>query len=452
MGQRKYSGYEVYGYHAKKISMRKALLALGLWGLFLVANAQPVSPYFGYAKSIMDTLSSGFFYGRGHIEEGERRAAYYVATEFQKMNLKKFAPAPSYYQVFKMSVNVFPEVPSLAIDRNWLICGKMYIPDAASGPIRGEFNLVWIDSSVVHNEKLYKKIAKSDLSKSFLVLDDRGISDEKLKKILINIAAFNPLDAAGILTLSNKLTFSISTTAKSFPHLHVHRNHISRSNNSIRVNLQTSLVPEVSSSNVTGYILGKKTTDTMVVVTAHYDHLGQIGRHVIFPGANDNASGTAMMLALAKYFSQPENQPDYSMAFIAFGAEEAGLLGSSHYIKNPIIPLSRIKFLVNLDLMANGEEGITVVNAVEQKKAFSLLERINKDNGWFKEIKSRENAANSDHFPFTQMRVPAIFMYTMGGPKSYHDIYDQKDSLPWNTFNPLFGMLTHFLNEIQHVE
>ena len=100
-----------------------------------------------------------------------------------------------------------------------------------------------------------------------------------------------------------------------------------------------------------------------------------MGNHAIFPGANDNASGTAFMLALAKYYK--ENPPKYSIAFMAFSGEEAGLLGSSHYVGHPIFPLENIKFLVNIDLMGDATDGITVVNAVEQNGAFDLLQKIN---------------------------------------------------------------------------
>lgn len=208
--------------------------------------------------------------------------------------------------------------------------------------------------------------------------------------------------------------------------------------------MPTSFVPEIKSSNVTGYIWGKAVTDTFIVFTAHYDHLGMLGRYVIFPGANDNASGTAMLLTLAKYFSRPENQPNYSIAFIAFAGEEAGLLGSMHYVRNPIIPLKKIKFLVNLDILGTGDEGITVVNATKHPQEFGLLEQLNRENGWLPLVKSRGPAANSDHYPFSEAGVKSFFIYTMGGIKAYHDIYDRPETLPLNKFGDLFQLLIAF--------
>ncbi len=69
-----------------------------------------------------------------------------------------------------------------------------------------------------------------------------------------------------------------------------------------------------------------------------------------------------MLLNLAQYYGLTENRPDYSMAFIALGAEELGILGANYYTDNPVFPLNQISFLINIDLAGNGEDGITVVN------------------------------------------------------------------------------------------
>ena len=90
-----------------------------------------------------------------------------------------------------------------------------------------------------------------------------------------------------------------------------------------------------------------------------------MGKNTFFPGANDNASGVAMLLQLANYYSKPENQPDYSICFIAFTGEELGLLGSKYYVQNPLFPLNQIKLLINMDMVGTGDEGITIVNTSE---------------------------------------------------------------------------------------
>jgi aminopeptidase YwaD len=424
------------------------LIRLILSILLFSLPLQGQSEYATYAKKMLDTLSSGFLYGRGHVEQGEKKASYMVATEFFKMKLQKFSPAPSYYQNFTLSANIFPEVPLLAIDNNWLVCGTEFLPHPASGPLRGAFPVVFVDSTVFKKPSIFKKLGRTGLKNRVLVLDDRGLTPES-KRIMQNLASHNPWGAIAVIELVDRLIFGISDKPKSFAHLHVKRDMFPTSIREVRINIQTSFIPEIMSQNVTGYILGKEIKDTMIVFTAHYDHLGQIGRHIIFPGANDNASGVAMMLALAQYFNKPENQPRYSIAFIGFGGEELGLLGSLHYVRNPIIPPGRIKLLVNLDMMGNGQDGITVVNAEASKRKFGILEKINRERNYVSVIKARENTANSDHYPFSRIGVPAFFLYTMGGSKAYHDIFDQRDSIPWPTFDPIFNLITDFTKAIQ---
>ncbi|MBA3704830.1 MAG: M28 family peptidase, partial [Bacteroidetes bacterium] len=162
------------------------------------------------------------------------------------------------------------------------------------------------------------------------------------------------------------------------------------------------------------------------------------------------ASGCAMLLNLAKFYSRPENKPKCSIAFIAFGGEEIGLIGSKHYTDHPLFPLKNIKFLLNMDIMGTGEEGITVVNGTLFKKEFEKLKQINTENNFIKDVKVRGKAANSDHYHFSENGVKAFFIYTMGGIKAYHDIYDRAETLPLNEFEDLFKMITKFGDYLQN--
>jgi Zn-dependent M28 family amino/carboxypeptidase len=180
-------------------------------------------------------------------------------------------------------------------------------------------------------------------------------------------------------------------------------------------------------------------------VTAHYDHLGRMGTHTYFPGANDNASGTAFMLLLMEHYMK--KRPDYTMVFIAFGAEEAGLIGSKYYTQNPIYPLKDLRFLLNLDLMGNGQEGITVVNATVFKNDFKRLADLNKQTDWFTQIKTRGEAANSDHYWFTKAGVPSFFIYTLGGSTAYHDVHDTHQAIEFPKIQELMQLCIQFLDE-----
>ena len=198
--------------------------------------------------------------------------------------------------------------------------------------------------------------------------------------------------------------------------------------------------PKITGHNLIGYIPG--TSEKIIVVSAHYDHLGGMGKDTYFPGANDNASGVSQLLSLAKYFAAHPHR--YSMVFIGFSGEEAGILGSKYFSEHPLIPLSNIRFLVNLDLNGTGDEGMMVVNATIHPKEFNLLQQLNNLHHYFVKIGSRGKAANSDHYWFTQLGVPAFYMYTLGGIKAYHDVFDISKTLPLNKYNSLFKLLVGF--------
>ena len=217
----------------------------------------------------------------------------------------------------------------------------------------------------------------------------------------------------------------------------------------VSFDITNEFIPYHLSQNVIGYVQGSVYPDSFIVYSAHYDHLGQMGKDVYFPGANDNASGCAMLLNLAKHYSKPENQPKYSIAFMAFCGEEVGLLGSKHYTENPLFPLKNIKFVFNMDIMGTGEEGITVVNGSVFKTEFDKLKEINAQNNFIKDVKIRGKSANSDHYFFSEKGVKAFFIYSMGGIKAYHDIFDRPETLPLNEFENLFKLITKFGDYLQ---
>jgi Zn-dependent M28 family amino/carboxypeptidase len=171
-----------------------------------------------------------------------------------------------------------------------------------------------------------------------------------------------------------------------------------------------------------------------------------MGDATYFPGANDNASGTAMLLSMANYFKQ--NPIDRSLIFIAFAGEEAGLVGSKFFVGNPLVKLKKINFVLNLDIMGSGEEGITVVNATLFDSEFKQLQKINQEQKFISQIKSRGPAANSDHYWFTQMNVPAFFIYTMGPNKNYHDIFDTYENLSFAAYQDLVALLCAFTKQL----
>lgn len=421
--------------------MRKLLLICIITSF---AGLSVRSQYFDYGRKMTDTLASEYLFGRGYLKEGIQRAAYMIATEFYKMKLKKFAYTNMYYHNFSYPVNAFPKELYLAFDENFMTLGVDFIPSADCPTVKGTFDFVRIDSVVIRDRVLLNKIVSSKLNKTVVILDDKGLTSEDEKK-LVNSIRYGGLPCAAVIDLKDKLTFSVSTTQSEVPVVDVLRTSMPPGFKKVRLNIENQLVPEYPVSNVIGYVEGKEVIDTFIVITAHYDHLGMIGNNTMFRGANDNASGVAMMLSLAKHYSQPANQPKYTIVFIGFAGEEAGLLGSQKLAADSVMTLGRIKFLVNLDMVGTGDEGITVVNATEHPVQFETLQKINAEKEYLVQIKSRGKAANSDHYPFTERGVPGFFIYTMGGIKAYHDIYDLPQTLPLTEFEDLHSLLRDFI-------
>ena len=199
------------------------------------------------------------------------------------------------------------------------------------------------------------------------------------------------------------------------------------------------------SQNVCGYIPGE--TDTMIVFTAHYEHLGMNG-DTIFYGAHDNASGTAAVMDLARMANLQRGH--YTYVFLFFGGEESGLVGSHYFADNPLIRLSKVKLLINIDLFCGGEDGLMVVNANSRETApfVDMLQSINDERGYAKKVARRDNAANSDHYWFTS-ECPAIFIYTLGGPfGGYHSPTDTCDGCGLGNYMNYMTLLKSFLEHL----
>ena len=211
------------------------------------------------------------------------------------------------------------------------------------------------------------------------------------------------------------------------------------------INIESKFIQNYHSQNVVAFLPTKNKKAKTLVFSAHYDHLGQMGTNTYFPGGNDNASGTAMLLSMAKYFK--EHPSNYNLVFIAFAGEEAGLVGSKYFVEHPMMKLDKISFLINLDIMGSGEEGITVVNATQYEKEFETLQKINEENHLLAQVKKRGPTQNSDHYWFTTKGVPAFFIYTMGPNKNYHDIFDTYEALSFKEYDDITTLLVKFVEK-----
>jgi Zn-dependent M28 family amino/carboxypeptidase len=245
-----------------------------------------------------------------------------------------------------------------------------------------------------------------------------------------------------IISLEDKLTWSVEQQVADYTSIQIDKKSIKELPASYKINIENKFISNFKTANICAVVKGTLKPDSFLFITAHYDHLGGMGKDTYFPGANDNASGVTLLLSLAKYYASHPSK--YSIGFILFAGEEAGLVGSKYYTEHPIIPLKNIRFLINSDLAGTGDEGITVVNATEFPNEFAIMNKINDENKYLVKINARGKAANSDHYFFTEKGVPAFFFYTLGGIKAYHDVFDKASTLPLNEQADIDSLLIKF--------
>lgn len=374
--------------------------------MLLGASLQASSQDLASARKIVDTLTSSYFWGRGYTNNGMTKAAAFLSQRFKSCGLKPINNA-SYFQHFSYPVNTFPGKMEVSINQKKLTPGKDFIVSPESRGINTSAKLQQKDSTHFVNPE---------------------------NRIVVS--------------LENKLTWSVAPAAADYTMIQLNRESVREVPHDIKIDIENKEVPAFNTANVCGWVKGTTRPDSIIVISAHYDHLGGMGANTFFPGANDNASGTSLLLGLAKYYGT-HPQP-YTIAFISFAGEEAGLLGSKYFTEHPLFPLKNIRFLLNLDLEGTGDEGITVVNATEFPTEFAALNEINDNGKYVVKINARGKAANSDHYWFTEKGVPAFFFYTLGGIKAYHDVYDKAETLPLNEYEDLFKLITRFNEKLMN--
>ncbi|HTA26743.1 MAG TPA: M28 family peptidase [Bacteroidia bacterium] len=412
-----------------------------------------------FARKVVDTLASPYMGGRGYVDDGNQRAATYLNNEFKSLGLTPFGK--SYLQKFEYPVNTYPTPYIISINGKLTTPGADYIVIPSTTTIKGAFPVVRFDRTILNDSIKLQKFLTHDYSNTFILIDDSGANphpqkgspDEREKQFWESLkntpdeGGSNPFKAKGMIILCDKLTEETSESVADYALIHALRNTSFRYATSISVDIKNKFIKSFPTQNLIGYIKGNVRPDSFIVFTAHYDHLGKMGS-IYFPGANDNASGIAMLLSLAKYYSMHKDSLRYSIAFMAFSGEEIAMLGSKYYTEHPLFPLTDIRFLINMDIMGTGDEGITVVNGTIFKSAYNDLVKINDEYHLLKLVKLRGETANSDHYYFYKNHVPAIFIYTMGGIKAYHDIYDRRETLPLTNFNEVFKLLIEFTADI----
>lgn len=225
----------------------------------------------------------------------------------------------------------------------------------------------------------------------------------------------------------------------------------------IQANIQTDLYTVTAvCNNVISFLPGNhpEKKSEVVVIGAHYDHLGRGGQGSMAPneeaihyGADDNASGTAGLLELAQKFAANSTKLDRSMLFIAFGAEELGLIGSNYYIENPYIPNEQTTAMINLDMIGNLRNQELIIFGVGSSPVWeSLIESVPQHENF--EIRTNPDGLGpSDHASFYRKNIPVLFFHT-GLHGDYHRPSDTADKINYEGLEQIADYVYHIASSL----
>lgn len=389
-------------------------------------------------KKEITFLASDKLQGRRTGTEGEKLAYEYLSNKFEKAGLAPKGDSHSYIQAFEINEGKLVLPPThLIINDTALETGKDFFPLIFSGegtakgdvsPAFKEKGMPWfwdIKDALDENQNnphfdIQEAIRNKalDIEKkgaSALITYNSGNKDDELK-----FEGKSKIDQIQIpvIYLSKKIATK----------------YLSDNAANLTVDLQTALGDKTRTGhNVIGYI--DNGAAHTIILGAHYDHLGMgednnaldRGNHEVHNGADDNASGTAAMIELAKAVKDSKFKSN-NYLFICFSGEELGLLGSKYFTENPTVPLSTVDYMINCDMIGrlnDNTHAITIGGYGTSPEWSRILPAKTKTLT----IKFDSSGIGpSDHTSFYLQNIPVLFFFT-GMEKDYHKATDDADKI-----------------------
>ena len=416
--------------------MKKVWIILLLALAAVQLDAQDLAQY----QKIVKDLSSSKYQGRGYARDGANKAGSYLEKAYRKAGADAITR-----QHFTLDINTFPGSMKLSVDGRKMVAGTDFTVREYCPAAHGTYPVYHIDTLNYDSAKIFADLAKPEYKDAYVVCDfwfTYKHSDD-FKKLQSADGAPN---AGLILTWDEPLKFykAYGERVNPKPVIWLLSKQIPRGSKTITVDIDNKFLKDYRIFNVIASVEGAR-HDSCYVFTAHYDHLGNLGRRVFYPGANDNASGTATLVTLAAYYAK--NRPKYDMLFIAFSGEDANLRGSEYYAEHPVFPLEMIKYLINVDMVGDDNPVQYCETSDQGQRGYELFEKINAEKHYFKSLNHGKLAANSDHYPFAKRGVPCIFLENAEGSAFpyYHTTLDDWEHAVFDSYEPVFKLITDFI-------
>jgi aminopeptidase YwaD len=421
------------------------------------------------------TLASPKLEGRLAIAPGAHKAADYIAGYFKKLGLEPKG-TKGYFQDFDYTLGTVPgknnRLSILSGGKKWKANPNQIRPLGLTTNNTVEAETVFVGYGIVDPDKNYDDYAGVDVQgKIVLVL--RGTPEflgnasgygliRKVRTaaekgavgfVLINLPAnqyLMPMQSGqGVSGVSivamnvasivgNRLLQPIGLDVRrAIERINTTQKPFSQVLPGVKVGLTAEKLPNKGiARNVLGFLPGNDPLlkEEMIVIGAHYDHLGygETGSLATDPdgihfGADDNASGTAGMLELARALAADRKNLKRSVLFMAFTAEEEGLVGSAHFTRNATVPLEKIAAMINMDMIGRLKNNRLTIGGVGTSPEWKeLIEKVN--DGSFQIMEDRSGMGASDHTSFYLKNIPVLFFFT-GIHEDYHRPTDTWDKI-----------------------
>ena len=414
----------------------KKLLVILLSLAALELNAQDL-PHF---KRAVKELSSSRYQGRGYARGGANKAGRYLEKEYRKAGVDEVTLQP-----FTIDINTFPGAMEMWADGKRLRAGVDFSMREYSPGVKGDFPVYHVDTLNFDGGALLADLAKPE-NAGCLVCCDFWFT-YKHREVFSKLQKAGECPNAGLLlTWAAPIKFFKAYGEKVVdkPIIWVTPEAIENVK-SVKVNVENEFLNDYELFNVIAKVEGRR-HDSCYVFTAHYDHLGNLGRKVYYPGANDNASGTATVLTLARHYAT--HRPAFDMYFVAFSGEDANLRGSTYFAEHPLVPLSQIRYLFNIDMIGDDNPVLYCELSDAGMGEYPRFEKLNQELHLFEALNRGALAANSDHYPFAVRGVPCIFLENKEGHAfpHYHTPADNRKTVCWDSYEPVFKLVTAFID------
>lgn len=427
----------------KRTTLRFSALFLLMFALANLSEAQDTK----FVRKQLIKLCGPEMYGRGYYKRGDGIAANYIAAQLKQLGIKSF-PA-GYLQPYSFNANIMNEV-RVKFNGQELKYAKDYVVNPKSSSLSGTFKPLIINASLMLIPDKFIAAVNEVKAPKVVVLDSLGLNNPELYLLIKALATEQQLGIAALIELfPNTPVSGTGRGVMKIPHIQVNRKSVPAHLDEVQLNISNEYNENYPTQNVIGFLPGQ--TDQFIVFTAHYDGIGSFGEGNYYQAAEDNASGTAMVMDLARHYSGGK-KPYYSVAFMLFSGEEAGLMGSSYYVDHPFFPMGKIKLVINLDMVMTGQDGVILFNGNVRPNEAAIVQKINEKHHYMKNVENRDPAANSDHHPFHEKGVPAIFFLTKGPSGNGHRPDDTYDKLPLYAYENLFKLVIAIPEELRKQE